>query len=172
MNLTDEQKQIVSQWLSEGTSVADVQNKLSGELKISMTYMEVRFLLDDLALAPQDAEEEATEEPVAEVEEPEEKTTVDDNPEVLPPPGQEQTVQPPEPDLGATNVSVAVDQLVRPGCLASGKVTFTDGKQANWQFDQFGRLSIEAEEEGYKPPEADVMAFQQKLQAELSKMGM
>jgi len=172
MNLTDEQKQIVSQWLSEGMSVADVQNKLSDELKISMTYMEVRFLLDDLALAPQDTEEETPEEPEAPVEEPEQKTTVDDNPEVLPPPGQERAEPPTEGDMAATNVSVAVDQLVRPGCLASGKVTFTDGKQASWQFDQFGRLGLEAEEEGYKPPEADVMAFQQQLQAELAKMGM
>jgi hypothetical protein len=35
-----------------------------------------------------------------------------------------------------------------------------------------GRLGLAAEEDGYKPPEADVMDFQNKLQQELSKLGM
>lgn len=171
MNLTDEQKQTVSQWLADGLSVADVQSKLSDELEISMTYMEVRFLLDDLALAPQDAEEEQ-EDPEEVADGQQETTTVDDEPEVLPPPGQEAPEAPSATDAGSGDVSVSVDQLVRPGCLASGKVTFSDGKQAGWYFDQFGRLGLEAEEEGYKPPEADLPIFQQQLQRELAKLGI
>ena len=147
------------------------KSKLSDELKISMTYMEVRFLLDDLALAPQDAEEEQ-EEPEEVADGQQEITTVDDEPEVLPPPGQEAPEAPSAADAGSGDVSVSVDQLVRPGCLASGKVTFSDGKQAGWYFDQFGRLGLEAEEEGYKPPEPDLPIFQQQLQRELAKLGI
>lgn len=56
MNLTDAQKQQISTWLEQGLKVADVQKKISAELGVSMTYMEVRFLLDDLRLKPKDPE--------------------------------------------------------------------------------------------------------------------
>ncbi|MGB0583366.1 MAG: hypothetical protein ACPGVU_27100 [Limisphaerales bacterium] len=164
MNLTDEQTQTVRQWLEEGLSVADVQTKLSEELKISMTYMEVRFLLDDLKLAPQDEEEEesALEENQAETE--------DTAPSAAAPAGDKPAE---EAELVSDgNVAVTVDDIVRPGCLASGKATFTDGKQATWYFDQFGRLGLIPEEEGYQPPEADVAEFQKKLQSELARLGI
>lgn len=161
MNLTDEQKQTVRQWLEEGLSVADVQTKLSEELQISMTYMEVRFLLDDLKLEPQDEEEEQPEEeaPPAPPEGAEDDPTED-------PPAEEAEL------VSDGNVSVTVDEIVRPGCLASGKATFTDGKQATWYFDQFGRLGLIPEEEGYQPPQEDVAEFQKKLQSELARLGI
>jgi len=161
MNLTDEQKQTVRQWLEEGLSVADVQTKLSEELQISMTYMEVRFLLDDLKLEPQDEEEEQPEEeaPPAPPEGAEDDPTED-------PPAEEAEL------VSDGNVSVTVDEIVRPGCLASGKATFTDGKQATWYFDQFGRLGLIPEEEGYQPPQKDVAEFQKKLQSELARLGI
>ncbi|NDE99077.1 MAG: hypothetical protein EB034_12490 [Verrucomicrobia bacterium] len=56
MNLTDAQKQQISTWLDEGLKVADVQKKMIAELGVTMTYMEVRFLLDDLRLKPKDPE--------------------------------------------------------------------------------------------------------------------
>lgn len=162
MNLTDDQKQTVRQWLDEGLSVADVQTKLSDELKISMTYMEVRFLLDDLKLAPQDDPEE--EETVAE----EAPATADTSPEstVDESPAEEAEF------VGDGNVAVSVDEIVRPGCLASGKATFSDGKKATWYFDQFGRLGLIPEEEGYQPPQEDVAEFQKKLQSELARLGI
>ena len=56
MNLSDSQKQQVSAWLEQGLKVADVQKKMAAELGVTMTYMEVRFLLDDLRLNPKDPE--------------------------------------------------------------------------------------------------------------------
>ena len=48
MVLTDEQKQAVTAWIEEGAKPADVQGRLEKEFGLRMTYMEVRFLIDDL----------------------------------------------------------------------------------------------------------------------------
>ena len=47
MTLDDSQKQTVRQWIEEGLKVADIQVKLAEEFDITMTYMEVRFLVDE-----------------------------------------------------------------------------------------------------------------------------
>ena len=47
---------------SEGLSIADVQRKLREELEVSMTYMDVRFLIDDLDVAVVEEVEEVEEE--------------------------------------------------------------------------------------------------------------
>ena len=157
MNLTEEQKKTVAGWLEEGLSVADVQGKLSAEFAVSMTYMEVRFLLDDLALAPKDEEEEVAEEVEDTAPPPDNEPSVRDGNAVLDQPG---------------GVSVTVDQVVRPGALASGKVTFSDGKSAAWYLDELGRLGLVADDKSYKPSQEDIMAFQTQLQQELGRMGM
>jgi transposase len=54
MVLTDEQKQSVAAWIEEGAKPADVQARLEKEFDIRMTYMEVRFLIDDLKVMPKD----------------------------------------------------------------------------------------------------------------------
>jgi len=72
----------------------------------------------------------------------------------------------------ASKVSVSVDQLARPGALVSGKVTFSDGKSAEWVLDQTGRLGVVPADKGYKPPPADLQEFQTALQAELQKLGL
>lgn len=54
MNLTPEQKQAVSSWVAAGDSLSAVQKKLLDQFKISMTYMDVRFLVDDLNLSLKD----------------------------------------------------------------------------------------------------------------------
>jgi hypothetical protein len=168
MNLTDEQKSKVREWLNEGLSVADVQSKMSDELSLSITYMELRFLLDDLRLAPQDAEE-----PEPEIEAPAPVPAPAPAPDAPATAGEAELPPPDDAAAGtAGGVSLTVDQLVRPGAMASGKVTFSDGKKADWYIDEMGRLGLAAEEDGYKPPEADVMDFQNKLQQELSKLGM
>jgi hypothetical protein len=66
---------------------------------------------------------------------------------------------------------VSVDQLARPGAVVSGKVTFSDGKSADWYLDQMGRLGVVPRDKGYKPSAADVQAFQMQLQNELAKLG-
>ena len=50
MSLTPEQKQIVAAWVAAGDNLSLVQKKLSEQFKISMTYRDVRFLVDDLNL--------------------------------------------------------------------------------------------------------------------------
>ena len=50
MTLTPEQKQAVATWIAAGDTLSVVQKKLSEQFKISMTYRDVRFLVDDLGL--------------------------------------------------------------------------------------------------------------------------
>src|SRR3954463_463872 len=50
MKLTPEQKQAVSGWVAAGDNLSTVQKKLAEQFKVSMTYMDVRFLVDDLGL--------------------------------------------------------------------------------------------------------------------------
>src|SRR5215213_9990573 len=55
MNLTPEQKQAVSAWVAAGDNLSALQKKLSEQFQISMTYRDVRFLVDDLNLELKDA---------------------------------------------------------------------------------------------------------------------
>ena len=55
MTLTPEQKQAVAQWVAAGDNLSMVQKKLSEQFKLSLTYMDVRFLVDDLNLSLKDA---------------------------------------------------------------------------------------------------------------------
>ena len=48
MSLTPEQKQIVSTWVTAGDNLSAVQKKLFVEFNITLTYMDVRFLVDYL----------------------------------------------------------------------------------------------------------------------------
>jgi hypothetical protein len=64
-----------------------------------------------------------------------------------------------------------VDQIARPGAVVSGKVTFSDGNRAEWYFDQTGRLALATQQQGYRPPAADLQEFQTALDAELAKIG-
>src|SRR5690349_16094987 len=55
MTLSPEQKQTVASWVAAGDNLSAIQKKLSEHFKISMTYMDVRFLVDDLDLSIKDA---------------------------------------------------------------------------------------------------------------------
>src|SRR5580658_6111370 len=48
MTLTPEQKQTVASWVAAGDNLSTVQKKLSTQFQLSLTYMDVRFLVDDL----------------------------------------------------------------------------------------------------------------------------
>src|SRR5262245_47517741 len=54
MNLDDAQKQKVTGWIKEGLKLSEIQCNLASEFGIHLTYMEVRFLVDDLKLTPKD----------------------------------------------------------------------------------------------------------------------
>jgi len=151
MKLDDAQRQKVAGWINEGLKLAEIQKRLETELGLRFTYLEVRFLVDDLKLKPKD-------------------------PPPPPKPAAEPEPKPEDPFPLASpaggGVSVTVDQLARPGALVSGKVKFTDGKTAEWILDQAGRLAVVPGEKGYKPSGAHVQEFQIALQQELQKLGM
>jgi hypothetical protein len=50
MTLSPEQKQTVAAWVAAGDNLSAIQKKLGEQFKIAMTYMDVRFLVDDLGL--------------------------------------------------------------------------------------------------------------------------
>jgi hypothetical protein len=160
MNLDESQRKIVAAWIAEGLKLSEIQTRLASELGVKMTYMEVRFLVDDLKLTPKDVEPPKPPQalgnpPPAGVKSP---LTASSKPDEL------------APSVGG-RVSVSVDQIARPGALVSGKVTFSDGQQADWNLDQSGRLGVAPKQQGYKPAAIDVQEFQLALQDELAKIG-
>jgi len=59
MSLTPEQKAIVTTWVTAGDNLSVVQKKLLEHFKITLTYRDVRFLVDDLDLTLKDPAPEA-----------------------------------------------------------------------------------------------------------------
>jgi hypothetical protein len=170
MNLDAQQKDKVAAWIQEGLSLSQIQNRLASELGLTLTYMEVRFLLDDLRLRPQDKEPPKSAElggvsPTAGV------ATTSPGGAKAQSPRQAAQPTPSQPAPAEGRVSVTVDQVARPGALVSGQVSFTDGNSAAWYLDQFGRLGLAPKQTGYKPSQPDLMAFQAELQSELAKLG-
>jgi hypothetical protein len=161
MNLDESQRQRVTAWILQGAKLSEIQSRLAEEFGMRLTYMEVRLLVDDLKLTPKDPEPPksaelpptATPKPVGA-----KQATKASGAEASPPPA-------------SGKVSVSVDQLTRPGAIASGKVTFSDGQNADWYLDQMGRLGVVPKKQGYKPSAADVQEFQAALQNELARMG-
>jgi hypothetical protein len=164
MNLTDEQRRSVSAWIQQGAKLAEVQSRLAAEFGLKLTYMEARFLVDDLKLVPKDPERPKTPELPA----------VPATPAPATKPGPAQAVAEPDaplPAAGRGKVAVTVDQITRAGAIVSGKVTFSDGQIADWYLDQMGRLGVAPKQQGYKPSAADVQDFQVALQQEMGKLG-
>lgn len=163
MKLDDNQRQAVSKWIAEGAKLSEIQNRLAAEFGIKLTYMEARFLVDDLKLTPKDPEPpKVVAPPVAAPASPLATTPV--------PAGEMPVADEVLPPLGG-NVSVSVDQITRPGAMISGKVNFSDGQIADWYLDQTGRLGVVPKVAGYKPTAEDVKNFQLALQQEIAKLG-
>ncbi|MFT3781866.1 MAG: hypothetical protein QM790_07605 [Nibricoccus sp.] len=195
MTLTPEQKQAVSEWVAAGDNLSTVQKKLSEQFKISMTYMDVRFLVDDLNLALKDPAPKADASDVSKAqpnhsqpEKPAEKKgffekakeklglSQDEGEEApLPEEGMpdDADFEDAVPPAGASSVSVTVDKVtLLPGALASGTVTFSDGVTGKWIVDNYGRPGFtEVSKPGYRPSASDAQAFMQELSAALQKRG-
>ena len=173
MKLDDAQKQKVGQWIEEGLKLSEIQDKLNKEFGLSMTYMEVRFLIDDLGVKLKDKPKEAPPAPPAPpLAQPPHPLEAKAPPGGKQPPGLQPLGAEDELPAGAgAGVAVTVDQVTRPGSLVSGKVTFSDGKTADWYLDQMGRLGLAPKEQGYKPSQEDLMEFQMELQNELARLG-
>ncbi len=160
MNLDEAQRKKVADWVAQGLKLSDIQSRISSELGITMTYMDVRFLVDDLKLVPKD------------IEPPKTAVIGAAQPASAPPPPAARGPQPGAAAAAPGDLSVTVDQLARPGTVVSGKVTFSDGNRAEWYFDQTGRLGLIPEKPGYRPPPSDLQKFQMTLESELSRMGL
>jgi hypothetical protein len=154
MQLTDDQKQEVASWIAGGAKLSEVQQRLDATFGIRLTYMEARFLVDDLKLVPQEKVQPAEKNP--------------GDPAGILPTGS--TAAPvPAPGSG---VCVELDSIMRPGALVSGKVTFSDGVSADWSLDQQGRFSLLPTQEGYRPSQADLAEFRKILERELTRQGL
>lgn len=144
-DLSSEQVEMVKKWVAEGAQMADLQKRLKDDFGFNVTYMDTRFLALDLALNFQVDEEES--EGPNDIENPEAQEEVDLGPLVQ--------------DEEA--VTVTLDQVARPGAMVSGTVTFCDGMKALWLIDEMGRPSIDPDQPGYQPSEADLVSFQAEL---------
>lgn len=197
MSLTPEQKAAVSSWVAAGDNLSAVQKKLSEQFKLSLTYRDVRFLVDDLNLELKDAAPKVDTSDVSKTPPPpaatparpaapEKKGFLDKAKEKLglakgePAAAEDSDAEEPLPDElddlppeGASTVSVSVDKVtLLPGAIASGTVTFSDGVTGKWVVDQYGRPGFtEVSQPGYRPKPADAQAFMQELSAALQQRG-
>jgi len=187
MTLSPEQQQAVAAWVAAGDNLSVVQKKLIEQFKLSLTYMQVRFIVDDLELKLKDPVAKADsnlgaagpgqappQPPRGErkgfLEKAKEKLGLATD-EAAPEPGIE-----PEEDAfpdAAGGVSVSVDKVtLLPGALASGTVTFSDGVTGKWIVDNQGRPGLtEISKPGYRPAPADAQDFMQQLGMALQKRG-
>ena len=167
MNLDEAQRSKVADWIQQGLKLSEIQNRLAAELGVRLTYMEVRFLVDDLKLTPKDVEPPKPVQSVL-------TAPAGAPPEAAPAPAARPGAvapKPAPPGAGPGRVSVSVDQIARPGAVVSGKVTFTDGESAAWYIDQMGRLGLAPQKTGYRPSTTDLHQFQAALDAELRRVG-
>ena len=145
--VTAEQLEMVRQWAAQGVDLNGIQKLLASECGVHMLYRDVRFLLLDYGIE------------IATTPEPE-------------PVKKEETVLEPVDELSHAPVPggkpvVTLDELMLPGALISGKVSFPSGTRGAWQIDQFGRFAW-SELEGQPTPE-ELQAFQLELQMLLSR---
>lgn len=154
--LTQEQKELVQKWVTEGAKLSEIQKRIKEELKIPITFMEVRFLILDLGLNIKEKE-------------PSSATDVDLSKSA--PSGTAQSAADLEQKDAPGNISVELDRVVKAGSVVSGSVRFSDGETAAWSLDQFGRLGLTSVKTGYRPSEEDLQAFQQELARLLQKRG-
>ena len=161
MTLTELQQDAVRQWAAEGCGLSEIQKRLQETFDLKMTYMDVRFLILELgidlaekSIMPEAPDATAAGGPVA-----------DDDADAEP-------IDFADAAGLDGGVSVTTDRVVRPGAVASGQVTFSDGRSGQWMLDQMGRLALDmGGDTQYRPSPEDVQAFQRELQQALSPGG-
>jgi hypothetical protein len=198
MTLTPQQKEAVSAWIAAGDNLSAVQKKLLEQFKLSMTYRDVRFLVDDLDLALKDAAPKVDASDVSKVPAANSSGTAGtmksaandtrqaeaagapaENPEAgvdeeFPADGAASDANGlDEAPAGGGSATVEVDKVtLLPGALASGTVTFSDGVTGKWIVDQYGRPGFtEISQPGYRPSPADGQAFMRELSTQLQRRG-
>lgn len=175
MELNESQKTIVAQWVNAGATLSEVQTRIAEEFGIKLTYMDVRFLVDDLDLELQDKNAPApqAEAPVNASAVPAEAAPPQSNPYSV---ADEDEVPSGTPAADAaaaeTNkVSVTVDPVQKPGVIVGGGIRFSDGVRGRWLIDSTGRLGLDGLPAGYRPSQQDIAEVQVLLSQELRKLG-
>lgn len=156
-SLSDDQIKQIQAWADEGDGFSEIQKKLRDEFELRVTYLETRFLLEDLKIELKPA-------PVPEPEvKPDEVAVFDmatDGDDGL------------DAGPGEGGAKVSLDTLLRPGALISGKVDFGGGNKVSWWLDQMGRLGMDPVAPGFRPSEEQMIAFQSELRAVIQKSGL
>lgn len=171
MKLSDSQVDSVRKWLNEGCDVSQIQKQISSQFNVSMTYMDVRFLIDDIG-AELHVPHKAPVEKDLSASQPKNAADSDSSGEVAQTDSLNDSMQSPEDGFDNADsdsstggeVMVALGEVQRPGALAGGTVIFSDGGKAEWVLDQSGQLGLIPEVKGYQAPKSDMPAFQRKLQ--------
>lgn len=195
MTLTPEQKDTVATWIAAGDNLSAVQKKLREQFSVTMTYMDVRFLVDDLNLNLKDPPSKAESTDVSKVPPPSNAEKTKSRQAANPAGGDDDQTAMDEPSAGAdamedaeggtldeadappsdgaSGVIVDVDKVtLNPGALASGSVTFSDGVTAKWIVDNYGRPGFtEVSKPGYRPKPEEAQAFMEELSVQLQKRG-
>jgi hypothetical protein len=169
MVLTPEQQKAVAAWAAAGDNLASIQKRLIAEFGISLTYMDVRFLVDDLKVKLKDAPEKADASigPGAPAEAPQVGTKEGADP------GEEEPFEDEPLPTGSAGVTVTVDKVtLLPGAMASGTVSFANGVNGKWIVDTQGRPGItEISRPGFRPSPAEAQAFMEELSRALQQRG-
>ena len=160
MDLTNEQRLAVKQWVDEGTGLSQLQTRIKAEFGVSLTFLATRMLVQDLGAHVKDKPEPKKPVPPVEDGMPEEDDLNAGAPAGAAPDG-----------LIGGKVSVTLDRVVRAGAVVSGEVTFSDGTRAKWMLDQLGRLALDGAKPGYRPPAQDIQEFQNQLRSQLQTRG-
>ncbi len=180
MSLTPEQATAVSSWVAAGDNLSTIQKKLREQFSVALTYMDVRFLVDDLNLQLKDAPKKVD---ASDVSKPQPKAapaavagagagagagTTDDGAAA----GDDYADE--AAPVAGGNVILDVDSVTLiPGAIASGKVTFSDGVTGKWIIDHQGRPGFtEISQPGYRPTPEDAKSFMNQLEAELQRRGL
>ncbi|MBR4254116.1 MAG: hypothetical protein IKQ16_03410 [Lentisphaeria bacterium] len=168
----DEIKAFIADRTREGHNLSKIQDMLA-ERGVKMTFMELRLIASEIETSfwqQSDPKPEPAPEPKQATQEPAPADETDNFPEDEPgaeelPPDDAAAGEAPAADGEAKprgRTTVTLDQLARPGFLATGGVQFGSGASGNWCLDQMGRLMFEKLEG--KPDRQDLQEFQLELQ--------
>ena len=168
----DEIKAFIADRTREGHNLSKIQDMLA-EQGVKMTFMELRLIASEIETSfwlkaePQPEPAPEAEKPaqdVAPAEDADEFPADEADEEQLPPDDAAAAGEPPADGEAKPRgrTTVTIDQLARPGFLATGGVSFGSGASGNWCLDQMGRLMFEKLEG--KPDRQDLQEFQLELQ--------
>ena len=169
----DEIKAFIADRTREGHNLSKIQDMLA-EQGVKMTFMELRLIASEIETSFWQKSEPQPE-PAPEAEKPAQASAPAEDADGLPsddagaeqlPPDEPAPADAPAADDGKAaprgRTTVTIDQLARPGFLATGGVSFGSGASGNWCLDQMGRLMFEKLEG--KPDRQDLQEFQLELQ--------